>query len=367
MITLVKGDNINDTFWYLCREAVTWPKEMRRDNKTMMDSPGPVCVEIHEPKRRVLNIPHRNNSLPAACAETLWILAGRNDIDWLSFYLPRAADFSDDGEVWRAGYGPRLRRWISYGGGVNPDYSPYEHSTDQLKFVVDELRTNPPSRRAVIGIFDPYKDSIFPIKTKDFPCTQSLSFMVRNGHLDLAVFIRSNDLVWGWSGVNVFEFTVLQELVADMVGLPVGYYHHVANNLHVYDRHFRMVRRIADTGLSDNSYLYDKRWVAPKYKAISNLDYMDEELRDFFGVEKSLRDGCMADDEIGVSFQRRNGRTLIGDLVSVVLSYCAFKIGQHEVSEIIRDGIMDYALKASLDKYLAWLRRPKVPRMEDTD
>src|SRR4029078_12597498 len=119
-------------------------------------------------------------------------LNGRNDLDFIRYFLPRAVDFSDDGVTWRAGYGPRLR---DYGPGI-----------DQIEFVVNELRANPNSRRAVLSLLDPGEDSTFPIKTNDFPCTQSLSFMERDGKLDLTVFIRSNDLIWGWSHINLFEF-----------------------------------------------------------------------------------------------------------------------------------------------------------------
>ena len=66
-------------------------------------------ITLTEPWDRYPRLPLRKASLPAQIAETMWVLAGRNDVEWLSYYLPRAAEFSDDGKTWRGGYGPRLR------------------------------------------------------------------------------------------------------------------------------------------------------------------------------------------------------------------------------------------------------------------
>jgi thymidylate synthase len=81
----------------------------------------------------------------------MWVLAGRNDIEWLSAYLPRAADFSDDGITWRAGYGRRIRHW---------DCNPGDPGLDQHAYIVDTLREDPLSRQAVIGIWDPITDTL---------------------------------------------------------------------------------------------------------------------------------------------------------------------------------------------------------------
>ena len=73
-------------------------------------------ITIEQPTQRFLHTPRRNNNPFAAIAETMWVLAGRNDLAFLTPYLKRAPDYSDDGgKTWRAGYGPRLRNW----GGVD--------------------------------------------------------------------------------------------------------------------------------------------------------------------------------------------------------------------------------------------------------
>src|SRR6185369_16207852 len=68
-------------------------------------------ITLLKPEQREIMLPGRKHNVAAQIAETMWVLAGRNDIEWLSHYLPRAKDYSDDGKIWRAGYGPRLRAY----------------------------------------------------------------------------------------------------------------------------------------------------------------------------------------------------------------------------------------------------------------
>lgn len=350
----VIGNDINDTFYFLCQQSLDWPIETRRGGDQLYDSPYPVLSVIANPQRRVLNVPFRNNSLPAVCAETLWVLAGRNDIEWLSFYLPRAKDFSDDGKTWRAAYGPRLRGFYDKDNGDD-----ILRFADQLDSVVRELTKEPNSRRAVISIYDPVEDPVALIKgTKDFPCTQSLSFMVRNGKLDLTVFIRSNDLVWGWSGVNVFEFTVLQELVASMIGVPIGQYYHISNNLHVYQRHWKMVERIyKDCEPATIRYRY-RDWKPPKYLPVTSIDQMDTEIASLFKIEPLIDAGTLGIDNFEKLFNLIPDKiSLIDDMITVVLAYRAFKLKRFELSHRIRNMIIDNAMQESYDRYVAWEQR----------
>jgi len=187
-------------------------------------------IVIERPINREVLVQGRGASLPAQIAETMWVLSGRNDVAFLSHYLPRAAEFSDDGKVWRGGYGPRIRSAMHSNAAATP-----MEPVDQLKHVLDLLQRDHTSRRAVIGIYDGADDSV---ESKDIPCNDLLVFSSRLGKLDLSVHTRSNDLVWGWSGINQFEWSVLQEIVAGLLGLTVGKTHYHIVSLHMYDRHW---------------------------------------------------------------------------------------------------------------------------------
>ncbi|MBO9049523.1 thymidylate synthase [Curtobacterium flaccumfaciens] len=185
-----------------------------------------VAVTLQHPLERMIATPGRHNNPFAAIAETIWVLAGRNDVEFLRHYVPRAADFSDDGRTWRAGYGPRLRNW---------------HGIDQVARVVAILNGEPSSRRAVMSLFDPAEDYQL---SRDVPCTNWLSLSIRGGVLDMAVTVRSNDLIWGFSGINTIEWSMLHEMTAAWTGTKVGSVTYFIESLHVYNRHIARTERM---------------------------------------------------------------------------------------------------------------------------
>lgn len=65
-------------------------------------------------------------------------------------------------------------------------------------------------------------------------CNVGVAFLIRDGNLNMTVFNRSNDAIWGAYGANVVHFSFLQEYIADMVGVPVGTYTQISNSLHAY-------------------------------------------------------------------------------------------------------------------------------------
>jgi hypothetical protein len=109
-----------------------------------------------------------------------------------------------------------------------------------LDRVIQRLAADSQSRRAYIPIFqtgDCFLDG------KDIPCNVGISFYIRNGQLDMTVFNRSNDMIWGAYGANVVHFSFLQEYVAGALGVPVGYYAQISSNFHIYTE-FDITKRL---------------------------------------------------------------------------------------------------------------------------
>lgn len=216
--------------------------------------PEPAMFKITNPMAREVTIPERNWFKTLPYAESLWIASGRNDMAYILHYLPRMADFSDDGIYMRGGYGPRYRDY----NGESDDYRiesinvRQSGSVDQLSYVVECFKADNETRRAVMSFGDPIKDDFDDNgglkETKDIPCTRELHFMKQSGKnkLDLTVRMRSNDLIWGASAVNIFNYTFMQEYVAAILGLEVGNYYHIVDNLHFYDRHIDLVKFLSE-------------------------------------------------------------------------------------------------------------------------
>lgn len=217
----------------------------------------PVTITFESSLRRVLNNPYRDANPFFHVVEALWMLDGRNDLATLQKYVSTFDSFSDDGETLNGAYGYRWRH-AKLADVYNNDYSEFggEERVDQLTLIVDHLLTNPNSRRAVLQMWNVEDDLLkvgygYKGPSRDVCCNLSALFALKQtpgkGHafeLEMTVFNRSNDLIWGLLGANVVHFTFLQEylaarLSARMIGtVEPGKYHQVTNNLHVYLERF---------------------------------------------------------------------------------------------------------------------------------
>lgn len=222
---------------------------------------------IQRPLERCLIMPGRHNNIFAAIAETMWVLAGRNDLNFLSHYLSRARDFSDDGETWRGAYGPRLRNW---------------YGVDQLRENLSLLHRELTSRRAVMSIFDPALDFI---DSKDIPCNNWIHWLIRDDQLHMNVVVRSNDIMWGFSGINSFEWSVLHELMASWLNVEVGEVTFFASSFHLYERHKQRAYAIVEQFPSITCYDYGID--SPHFQ--TRWDDFDELLHQWFALEASIR------------------------------------------------------------------------------
>ena len=138
----------------------------------------------------------------------------------------------------------------------NWEYTYHQRMEQQIPWVINELKRNPDSRRAVVVIRD--EDDL----SSDSPaCLQHIHYLVRNEKLHCKVLFRSNDATKA-AFMNAFALIMLQKRVADAIGVPVGSYTHRANSFHVYERDYAMfdgyVQRIKAGG--ELAYYYDGDW-----------------------------------------------------------------------------------------------------------
>ncbi|MEZ9494930.1 thymidylate synthase [Vibrio splendidus] len=259
--------------------------------KKCYELPAPILIKLDNPSSRIITLPERKWPVHMGYAESLWLSTGRNDVDFMSAYLPRMREFSDDGKFVRAGYGPRIKTYNSSEKDYERNTAVQNNDThvgiDQLKYVVDCLLHEKTSRRAVIELGDPIKDNYVNSKlkeTKDYPCTRSLQFIVNNDNrLDLYVHMRSNDFIWGMTGVNIFNYTFMQEYVSQILGVPLGSYYHIANNLHFYEEYKDKLTRISESSYSDEFFEYNSD--------ISSYDDFESKIRCLCNWESKIRTG----------------------------------------------------------------------------
>ena len=145
------------------------------------------------------------------------MLQGRKDLAPLAHFVKSMEDFSDDGETLWGAYG---QRWRTY------------FHKDQLDSIIKILKTDPDDRRCVLQMWDANKD--LGREGKDLPCNTNIYFKIRDEALQMTVCCRSNDMLWGTYGANAVHMSMLQEYMAEAIGVEIGTYYQISDSFHVY-------------------------------------------------------------------------------------------------------------------------------------
>ena len=227
---IIKGRNINQIVYNSLKEITTNGYRTQSRNGDVLAIYDNELI-LENPKSRHLMLKGRTNNFFATLAECFWVMSGKDDIDYLSFFIPRAPLYSDDNKTWRAAYGERM------------------YAYNQLQNIIDVFTEEGiTSRRGVMSLLFPNRDTKESLKskynltsTKDTPCNNWLNFFITpDKKLNLKVSQRSGDIIFGTGNINLPEFTLLQEWMLQQLkeidkDLTLGYYHHSVTNLHLYD------------------------------------------------------------------------------------------------------------------------------------
>jgi thymidylate synthase len=232
-------ENFTDAYVDLCK--------LIRDNFDFESSPRGLKIKeklgvqfrIKNPRDRLPYVKARNFSLSYFVAESIWYMSGNDSTDWISRYAPFWKNISDDGQTANSAYGARIFKF-------HPRIADGE--IVQWRYVKEELTRDPDSRRAVIHIRTP-DDSLYAVK--DVPCTLSLQFFIRDSKLHLHVTMRSSDIILGLP-YDVPAFTLMQEVLANELGIDLGEYVHTSNSLHCYERDFEVLKEISSSSEPDD-------------------------------------------------------------------------------------------------------------------
>lgn len=235
---------------------------------------GPSVTTVYErPCERVIFWPERDANPFFHLYEALWMLAGRNDVAGPARYAKNMVNYSDDGETFHGAYGHRWRRWLADWSKPPSKETGLNARLDQLELIAIELRENPDSRRCVLQMWDGQYD--LGRSGKDLPCNLTVTFQRGiEGELNLTVFCRSNDIIWGAYGANAVHFSVLLEYMALWIGCAVGTYTQVSVNWHAYLDAFEKVKSVRPDRVNfvDNPYIDRRVHVTPLSGSIERVD-----------------------------------------------------------------------------------------------
>ena len=204
-------ETANEAYEYMHNEIITNGVEFA-GTKALFN----IGFTIENPTNKVITNKERNWKHDYAEAEWKWYMSGDRNIAKL-------------GEI----YGKIPAIWKQMAdpdGEVNSNYGWQWQRNNQLEHVIDKLRTEG-NRQAAISIYDGKEINSYKFDT---PCTYAVQFTVVQSKLYMSVYMRSNDLWYGFCN-DQYQFASLQELVAERLNLPVGTYYHHAHNLHLYN------------------------------------------------------------------------------------------------------------------------------------
>jgi len=169
--------------------------------------------------------------------ELLWFLKGDTNITYLQENGVRIwNEWADENGNLGPVYGYQWRNW-------NGD------EIDQIKEVVNSLKTNPNSRRMLVSAWNP---SVLPDTSLSFsenvangkaalpPCHAFFQFYVANGKLSCQLYQRSADIFLGVP-FNIASYALFTLMMAQVCGLQPGEFIHTFGDAHIYNNHFEQV------------------------------------------------------------------------------------------------------------------------------
>jgi thymidylate synthase len=134
-------------------------------------------------------------------------------------------------------------------GKINSNYGYLIWSSgngNQYSHVLEELRSNPNSRRAVMIYNRPSMHTDYcKDGMSDFVCTYANTFLIRDGKLVSHYLMRSNDCVFGYTA-DVHWAMHVQKMLATDLGVEVGELIWTASSLHLYERHFPHIEKLIE-------------------------------------------------------------------------------------------------------------------------
>ena len=161
--------------------------------------------------------------------ELLWFLSGSTNVKWLH---------DNDITIWD--------EWADADGELGPVYghqwrswpTPDGRHVDQVRAVIESIRTNPDSRRHLVSAWNVADLDRMALP----PCHAFFQFYVADGRLSCQLYQRSADVFLGVP-FNIASYALLTHMVAQVCQLGVGDFVHTFGDAHLYLNHLEQAQR----------------------------------------------------------------------------------------------------------------------------
>ena len=219
--------------------------------------------------------------------ELLWFISGDTNIkylvdndvriwnDWPYAAYQKSEDYQGETIEEFAAKIKESNEFAEKWGKLGPVYGKQWRNfngVDQLEELINQIKTNPTSRRLIISAWNPgeIKDMALP------PCHCFMQFYVNDGKLSCQLYQRSADIFLGVP-FNIASYSLFTMMIAQVTGLGLGDFVHTIGDAHIYLNHLEQI----DRQLKREPRALPKMIINPEVKSIYDFKFEDFELVDY--------------------------------------------------------------------------------------
>ena len=228
---IYKGETFADVYKSALQDVLKKPEYITAPRDLKINEVTNAALVINDPRFSLYENERRSSQFKYIGAELVWYFTGRNDVDFISKFAKFWESIDNgDGTVNSA-----------YGNLIFTERN--KHNINQYKCALQSLIDDKDSRQAIMHFNKPSHQWH---GNKDFVCTLNGVFQIRDNRLNFTIDMRSNDLILG-TPTDVAFFCLLQEQMYNHLKphypeLEIGTYTHIVHSLHIYERHFDLIK-----------------------------------------------------------------------------------------------------------------------------
>jgi thymidylate synthase len=211
--------------------------------------------------------------------ELLWFLSGNTNVQYLQdnkvsiwdewATAQQTARFGRPAGELGPVYG---HQWRNFAASQNKDGSYAQDGFDQVSWLINEIKTNPNSRRLIVSGWNPKEANQVALP----PCHTLFQFFVQDGKLSCQLYQRSADIFLGVP-FNIASYALLTHMVAQVCDLGVGDFVWTGGDCHLYSNHIEQ----AKLQLSRDPLALAKLTLNPEIRNIFDFKYEDIQLENY--------------------------------------------------------------------------------------
>jgi len=239
------GPNIAEVFEMVLDDLWNDPDRIASPRGMEVREVRDCSMQIDNPMLNIYRNKFRSSPLKYIAAEILWYFAGTDNPTYIENYA----------SLWKNLHNADGTVNSSYGNLLFSEYN--EHGFTQYNWVIQSLIKDKDSRQAFMHFNKPQHQYL---ENKDQVCTLQSLFHIREDKLHMTLTMRSNDVIYGfmtdWAFFSVLHYHVFLHLKQWYPELEMGSYTHISHSMHVYERHYEMIKNMVGPGLNQREEFF---------------------------------------------------------------------------------------------------------------